>query len=118
MYKDKKQKNALLETEANLSATKKEYEQKKLELLFMLKESHLMAKYALQNMNLFKSVIIPQLNLTFTSALSNYKTSKIDFLMLFDNLMSLQEGEQRYYELLAGYEKVCAELEKLTGGGL
>ncbi len=118
LYKDKKQRNTLKEVEANLSATKKGYEQEKLELLFMLKESHLMAKSALQNLNLYKSIIIPQINLTFTSAISNYKTGKIDFLMLFDNLMRLQEGEQRYYELLVGYESVCAEIERLIGGGL
>ncbi|OIP39663.1 hypothetical protein AUJ95_05285 [Candidatus Desantisbacteria bacterium CG2_30_40_21] len=118
LYKDKKQKNALLEIEANLSATKKEYEQKKLELLLMLKESHLMAKSTLTNLNLYKTAIIPQLNLTYTSALSNYKTGKIDFLMMFDTIMRLQEGELRYYELLTEYGKAMAEIERLTGGGL
>jgi len=118
LYKNKKQKNALREAEANLSATKKEYEQKRRELSYILKETYLMASSTLQNLNLYKSVIIPQLNLVFTSALSNYKTGKIDFLMLFDSLMRLQESELKYYEFLVEYEKACAELEKLVGGEL
>jgi len=89
-----------------------------LELLLMLKESHLMAKSTLTNLNLYKTAIIPQLNLTYTSALSNYKTGKIDFLMMFDTIMRLQEGELRYYELLTEYGKAMAEIERLTGGGL
>lgn len=116
LYKNKKQKNAKIEAEKRLASVAKEYESEKLELLFMLKEMYLMAQATSLNLKLYKTVIIPQANLTWISALANYKTGKIDFLMLLDNLMKLQESELKYYEFLTGYQKSVAEIEKLVGG--
>ncbi|MBU2461981.1 TolC family protein, partial [bacterium] len=118
LYKDKKQKNALIEAEKGLLSIQKGYENERLELLYMLKEAYLMAKAATQNIKLYKTAILPQANLSYTSALANYKTGKIDFLMLFDNLMRLQESELRYYELLVEHEKQASEIERLVGGEL
>jgi len=118
LYKNKKQKNALIEAERELFSVKQGYEDEKLKLLTMLKEEYLMAQAGDKNIKLYKTGIIPQANLSYTSALANYSVGKIDFLMLLDNLMRLQESELKYYEFLVEYEKACAELEKLTGGGL
>lgn len=118
LYKNKKQKNAKIEKEKELSSIEKKYESEKLDLLFMVKEMHLMAQSTSLNMKLYKTGIIPQANLTWTSALANYKTGKIDFLMLLDNLIKLQESELKYYELLKEHQKSVAEIEKFAGGEL
>lgn len=118
LYKNKKQKNAKIEAEKDLLSIKKKYESEKLELLFMLKEMYLMAESSAKNLKLYKTCIIPQANLTWQSSLANYKTGKIGFLMLLDNLMKLQDAELKYYELLKEYEQTVAEIERLVGGEL
>lgn len=118
LYKNKKQKQGKIEAEKKLSSVLKKYEQEKLELLFMLKEMYLMAQSSSQNIKLYKTGIIPQATLTWQSSLANYKTGKIDFLMLLDNLMKLQDAELKYYELLVDNEQAVAEIEKLVGGQL
>ncbi len=82
----------------------------------MLKEAYLMATSTSLAISLYKTRIIPQSSLTWESSLANYKTGRIDFLMVFDNLMKLVESELRYYELLVAYEKEVAEIERLCGG--
>lgn len=77
-----------------------------------------MAQSSDKNLKLYKTGIIPQANLTWQSSLANYKTGKIDFLMLLDNLMKLQESELKYYELLKEHEQAVAEIERLVGGEL
>jgi len=118
LYKDKKQKQAKIEAEKELSSVEQGYEQEKLELCTMLKEEYLMAEAADKNIKLYKTGIIPQANLTYTSALANYSTGKTDFLMLFDNLMRLQESELGYYKFLVEYENAMAEIERLVGTSL
>lgn len=116
LYKEKKQKKAKEGAERNLFASQNIYEKENLELLSMIKEAYLMASSTSLSISLYKTKIIPSTNLTWESSLTNYKTGKTDFLFVFDNLMKLQESELRYYELLVGYEKAVAEIERLIGG--
>ena len=115
LYKNKKQKNALLETEKKLAAQKKAYEVAKQETLFMLKNAHQMLISSDKLMQLYKTTVIPQANLTLESAIANYQVGKIDALMVLDNIKMLLDSEQKYFEQLTEFHKANAEIEQITG---
>ena len=117
LYKNKKQKNALLEVEKKLAAQKKAYEVAKQELLFMLTSANQMLLAADKLIRLYKTTIIPQANLTVESALANYQVGKIDILMVLDNIKTLLDTERNYYEQITEYHKAVAELEQIVGNG-
>ncbi|MDI6782681.1 MAG: TolC family protein [bacterium] len=114
LYKNKKQKNALLEAEKNLAAQKKAYEVVKQELLFMLTSANQMRNSAEKRVIVYKTTIIPQANLSLESALANYQVGKVDILMVLDNIRTLLDTEQNYYEQVTEYHKAVAELEQIA----
>jgi hypothetical protein len=115
LYKNKKQKNALLEAEKKLAAQKKAYEVAKQETLFMLKTASQMLISSNKLTQLYKTTVIPQANLTLESALANYQVGKIDALMVLDNIKSLLNTEQKYYEQVTEFHKAKAEIEQIVG---
>lgn len=64
---------------------------------------------------LFKSGIIPQAEQSLESATIGYRVSKVDFLTLLDNRLTLYNLEREYYESLAEYQMRLAQLEALVG---
>lgn len=64
---------------------------------------------------LFKTGIIPQAEQSLESATIGYRVSKVDFLTLLDNRLTLYNLEREYYESLAEYQMRLAQLEALVG---
>lgn len=67
---------------------------------------------------LFKGGIIPQAEQSLESATIGYRVSKVDFLTLLDNRLTLYNLEREYYESLAEYQMRLAQLEALVGRDL
>ncbi|MFB3896029.1 MAG: TolC family protein [bacterium] len=115
LYKNKKQKYALLEAEKKLAAQKEAYETAKQNELFMLKSAYQMLLASEKLAKLYKTTIIPQTRLTFESALVNYQVGKIDTLMMLDNIKNLLINEQKYYEQVGEFYKAKADIELTIG---
>jgi outer membrane protein TolC len=79
--------------------------------------SDLLAKLEKRNnlANLYKTGIIPQAEQTLESAVIGYRVNKVDFLTLLDSRMTLFTYERDYYESLAEYQMVMAQLEAAVG---
>lgn len=65
--------------------------------------------------DLYKSGIIPQAEQSLESATIGYRVSKVDLLDLLDSRMTLFNYEREYYESLAEYQMLLAQLEAVVG---
>ena len=64
---------------------------------------------------LYETGLLPQAELSFSSALANYQTGKVDFLTLLDNERVLKRTRIEYIRSLVDYNKGIASLEKVVG---
>ena len=68
-----------------------------------------------QEIELFKTGLIPQSTLSFESAMSGYRVNKIDFLTLINNQIGLYNYKIEYYRAIADHENSLARLEETVG---
>ncbi|RII24964.1 MAG: TolC family protein [Geobacter sp.] len=64
---------------------------------------------------LYKTGIIPQSEQSLESAVIGYRVSKVDFLTLLDNRLTLFNNERELYDSLADYQMKLAQLEAVVG---
>jgi outer membrane protein TolC len=64
---------------------------------------------------LYQGEVLPQGEANVESAFSSYRVGSVDFMTLVDAQMTVNEYEQEYYALLAGYGAGIAELEMAVG---
>jgi outer membrane protein, heavy metal efflux system len=67
---------------------------------------------------LYKTGIIPQAEQSLESATIGYRVSKVDFLTLLDNRVTLFNYEHMYFDSLTDYQVKKAQLEALIGADL
>jgi len=65
---------------------------------------------------LYETSLLPQVELSFESALKNYRAGKIDFLTLLDTERELKKTRLEYLKTILEYRKRVAALEKAVGG--
>ena len=68
-----------------------------------------------QEIELFKTGLIPQSSLSFESAMSGYRVNKVDFLTLVNNQINLFNYKIEYYRAIADHENSLAGLEETVG---
>ncbi len=65
--------------------------------------------------SLYETSLLPQVALSFESALKNYQAGKIDFLSLLDTERELKRTRLEYIRTLSEYRKRIASLERIVG---
>jgi outer membrane protein TolC len=118
LYFWRKQRVAVEEQTANLSAARHQYESMGRMLNFGVKEAYLAAQASDDLLKLYSGAILPQSTLALESSVSSYQVGAVDFLTLLTNLRTVLDYEVMYYEELAAFEKALARLEELTGASL
>ncbi len=108
---------AVKESAAELSASRHEYEARKLMLLSKVKDQYTMAKTSEQLLGLYEAGIIPQAQMALRSATSNYQVGKIDFLMLLDSQALLFKYQLAYEQELVNLNKTISMISEITGEG-
>lgn len=68
--------------------------------------------------SLYETGLLPQVEISFESALKSYRAGKIDFLTLLDAERQLKRTRIEYLKTLMEYRKRVAALEKAIGGDL
>ncbi|MBI5235501.1 MAG: TolC family protein [Deltaproteobacteria bacterium] len=66
--------------------------------------------------SLYETSLVPQLELSYESALKNYQTGRIDLLGLLDAQRGLKRGGIELLKALLDYRKRVVVLEKIIGG--
>src|SRR5205814_9677850 len=83
--------------------------------IYQLKDQYLAIQSSDRILNLYKTTLLPQAQLTVDSAASAYEVGNIDFLTLISNLTNLIALERQYYDELARHEEAIARLEPVVG---
>lgn len=68
--------------------------------------------------SLYETGLLPQVELSFESALKSYRAGKIDFMTLLDAERQLKKTRIEYLKTLMEYRKRVAALERAIGGDL
>ncbi len=115
VYKGRKQDSRIAEARARVREAEARIEAQVRELALRIEELHVDAETHLQEMALFRDVIIPQADQSLAAAIAGYQVDEVDFLTLLDNQMTLLEFEIDYHRHLSQYEKSLAHLESVVG---
>ena len=83
--------------------------------IYQVKDQYLSIQSSERILNLYKTTLLPQAQLTVDSSASAYAVGNIDFLTLVTNLTNLISLERQYYEELARHEEAIARLEPIVG---
>src|SRR5712692_3422929 len=115
IYYARKQRYALEESYSRLNEAKQNYRSAQQEAVYQVKEQYLAIKSSERILNLYKTTLLPQAQLTVDSAVSAYEAGSIDFLSLLTNLTNLNSLERQYYDEVARHEEAIARLEPIAG---
>jgi outer membrane protein TolC len=113
-YRTKESKK-VAEKKADQRTVEEKYIAMKNSISFRLRELLSEVDMYSQEIELFKTGLIPQSTLSFESALSGYTVNKVDFLTLINNQISLFNYKIEYYRAIADHENSLAGLEETVG---
>jgi len=85
------------------------------EVLAKLRQQVAIAEQSRKSVRLYETGILPQARLGMEAALSGYKVSRVDPLMLLDSQMTVFNYEISRAKGLVNFNKALAEIELLTG---
>jgi outer membrane protein, heavy metal efflux system len=115
IYYARKQRYALEESYSKLREAKQNYQAAQQQSIYQVKDQYLSIQSSERILNLYKTTLIPQAQLTVDSSASAYEVGSIDFLTLLTNLTNLISLDRQYYDGLARHEEAIARLEAIVG---
>jgi cobalt-zinc-cadmium efflux system outer membrane protein len=115
IYYARKQRYALEESYSKLREAKQNYQAAQQQSIYQVKDQYLSIQSSERILNLYKTTLIPQAQLTVDSAASAYEVGSIDFLTLLTNLTNLISLDRQYYDELARHEEAIVRLEPIVG---
>jgi len=115
VYAATKQRYAIEEQSANLSATQARLDANQSLIRYKLRDARVRTSTAARLIKLHEQGLIPQATLALESALSAYQVGQVEMLTLLNALKRVLDYETRYYELLADHQKALAEMERFAG---
>lgn len=115
IYYARKQRYALEESYARLNEAKQNYRAEQQKAVYGVKDQYLTIQSSERILNLYKTTLLPQAQLTVDSSASAYEVGNLDFLNLISNLTNLISLERQYYDELARHEEAIARLESVVG---
>jgi outer membrane protein, heavy metal efflux system len=115
LYAATKQRYAVKEQTANLAATEARLDATLSLIRYRLGEARVRSTMTARLIRLHEQGLIPQGTLALDSALTAYQVGNVDFPTVLTALKRVLDYELEYYELLTGYQKALAEMERFTG---
>jgi outer membrane protein TolC len=110
-----KQRQGVLEAEANLSAARHELDATKFMISSGIRDNFSMYKSAEKLMELYRSGLIPKTYQDFESAIAGYTSGKIEAITVINRLKTLIDLEISYWGQLVEREKAMARFEAIAG---
>ena len=114
LYQQTKQREAVQEAEAALSAARYELEATKLMIASAIQESYAMLKTAERLMDLYRNGLIPKSSQEIEAALSGYVTGKGEAITVISRLKALIDFESLYWEQFVAREKAVTRLTTMA----
>jgi cobalt-zinc-cadmium efflux system outer membrane protein len=110
-----KEDRKVVEKRADVRQAEEQYNSMKNDIFFRLKEATLKIKRYGDQIDLYKTGLIPQGRAALESAISGYGVNKVDFITLVNNQITLYNYEVEYYRTLTNYENTIAGVEATVG---
>jgi len=92
-----------------------ELEEVRLEVLKRVRDLYIEIDTSERLYRLYGGTIVPQARLALESSRRGYEVGEVDFLTLFDNLVTLLDYELETRAQLVRHEKAVAEMESIIG---
>ncbi len=115
IYYARNQRYALEEAYSRLNEAKQNYRSAQQQANFEVKDQFLSIQSSERVLNLYRTTLLPQAQLTVDSSTSAYEVGSIDFLTLLTNITNVITLERQYYDELARHEEAIARLEPIVG---
>jgi cobalt-zinc-cadmium efflux system outer membrane protein len=110
-----KEDRKVAEERANVGQSEEQYNSLKNDIFFRLKDATLEIKRYSDQVDLYRTGLIPQGRAALESAIAGYGVNKVDFVTLISNQITLYNYEIDYYRALTYYENTIAEVEATVG---
>ena len=107
--------NQTREAQANANVFKSRLSAEKNLKGFDVKSAVVKVEAAERITTLYETSLLPQVELSFESAMKNYQSGKIDFISLLDAERTLKRTKIEYLNSITDYRKKIAMLEKVVG---
>lgn len=107
--------NQTREAVANVNVLKSRLNTEKNLKGFDVKSAAVRVEAAERIMTLYETSLLPQVELSFESAMKNYQSGKIDFLSLLDAERTLKRTRIEHLNSIVDYRKKIAILERVVG---
>lgn len=85
------------------------------EVLARLKDLHAQATSAERLIELYGTGVVPQAEVSLSSASAGYQVGKVDFLTLLNSFTVLNEYQLRYFEELVKFDQAVAGIQHVAG---
>lgn len=110
-----KQREGVIGASQEMTAARRNLDDRKTEVNFQVKSQYLAAKAAADLARLYSQAVVPQSSLALESSMSAYEVGKADFLTMLDNFRTVLDYEMGYYRELSDYQIALSRLEPLVG---
>jgi outer membrane protein, heavy metal efflux system len=114
IYSHRKQSQAVVENQARAEQRRHERDDAALRVREAVAAAYAQARRAEQQIELYRSGIIPQSENSLHSALAGYQVNKVDFLTLLDNQKTLYDLQTKLLRLQVDYSQALARLDELS----
>lgn len=118
LYFWSKQRKKVQEKSLSLESARQKYESKENNLKFKVSRLFYSLNKYTQEVELYRTAILPQARQSLESARSGYQVDKVDFLTLLNNQVTLYKYEIAYHQALSSYFMTIARLEEMVGRSL
>ena len=118
LYFWSKQRKKVQEKALSLESARQRYESRENNLKFKVSRLFYSLKRYTQEVELYRTAILPQARQSLESARSGYQVNKVDFLTLLNNQVTLYKYEIAYHQALSSYFMTIARLEEMVGRSL
>jgi len=115
LYFWRKQRSGVEEAAAGVSEARARLRNANQEILAKLADLFARATTAERLVELYGNGVVPQAEISLSSATSSFQVGKVDFLTMLNSFTVVNEYQLRYYEELAKFDKAVAQLEELAG---
>jgi cobalt-zinc-cadmium efflux system outer membrane protein len=115
LYFWSKQKKKVQEKALGLESARQKYEGRENDLKLGVSRLFYSLNRYTQEVELYRSAILPQARQSLESAKSGYQVDKVDFLTLLNNQVTLYNYEIVYHQALSSYFMTIAKLEEMVG---
>ncbi|UCH44998.1 MAG: TolC family protein [Nitrospiraceae bacterium] len=115
LWQKTKESRKVSEESANERHALEQYQAFKNNILFRLKELLAEIEMYRQEIELFKTGLIPQSTSSFEASMSGYRVNTVDVLTVINNQLTLYNYKIEYYRAIADHENSVAALEETVG---